>query len=54
MATTEKQNVKTMEINQLKDFIKNKSKTISENFDHISKNGFLQSLSFEIDVNKKN
>ena len=52
MATTEKQNVKTMEINQLKDFIKNKSKAISENFDHISKNGFLQSISFEIDVNK--
>ena len=52
VATTEKQNVKTMEINQLKDFIKNKSKAISENFDHISKNGFLQSISFEIDVNK--
>ena len=41
-----------MEINQLKDFIKNKSKTISENFDNISKNGFLKSISFEIDVNK--
>jgi len=46
------QNVKMTDLRQIENFIRDKSKTISEDFFHISQNGFKKNFSFEIDVKK--
>jgi hypothetical protein len=40
------------DLRQIENFIRDKSKTISEDFFHISQNGFKKNFSFEIDVKK--
>lgn len=40
------------DLRQIENFIRDKSKTISEDFFQVSQNGFKKSLSFEIDVKK--